>query len=125
MNAVDSSGQSPLYLAVRMNRIEMVQELIRRGANVTCPTCDLSTCTETYPLHIACQQGHLAIVRLLLAHGADPMYHDGQGFTAVHVAAKHGRNFVLTYLLALHYSPDVTDVTGRTPLMVSVDSIMV
>ena len=50
---------------------------------------------ERSPLHLACQLGDDAVLRLLLKHGADVLRRDRKGNTALHVAAnralKHGK----------------------------------
>jgi len=39
------------------------------------------------PLHIACKEGNIEIVRLLLSEGCDPNWPDRQGRTCLHFAA--------------------------------------
>lgn len=50
---------------------------------------------ERSPLHLACQLGDDAVLRLLLKHGADVLRRDRKGNTALHTAAnralKHGK----------------------------------
>lgn len=50
---------------------------------------------ERSPLHLACDLGDDAVLRLLLKHGADVLLKDRKGNTALHVAVnralKHGK----------------------------------
>lgn len=41
---------------------------------------------ERSPLHLACDRGDDAVLRLLLLHGADVLRKDRKGDTALHVA---------------------------------------
>jgi len=56
-----------IHMAARAGDINGVQEQLALGALV-----DLRTSTGATSLHIACNNGHLAIVELLLINGADP-----------------------------------------------------
>jgi ankyrin repeat protein len=50
-------------------------------------------------LHLACRHGHVEIVALLLAHGADIMARASGGLTALHLAAGSGHTRVAELLL--------------------------
>ena len=63
------------------------------------------------------RQGHLAVVILLMKLGADPMIYDGEGFTAIHLAAQFGHTAVVAYLLAHEVPVNSPDLQGMTPLM--------
>lgn len=56
--------------AARAGHLCTVQFLISKGANVNKQT----TNNDHNPLSLACAGGHLPIVELLLAHGADPTH---------------------------------------------------
>lgn len=49
--------------------------------------------------HWAAVQGHAAVVRLLLAVGANPNTQNGDGCTALHLAVEHGAAVVVLRLL--------------------------
>lgn len=63
----DRLGKTPLHAAVQAGYIE-IADLLRGGANHNAPW------SEWYqlPLHLAVQNNDLAMVALLLDHGADP-----------------------------------------------------
>lgn len=68
-------------------------------------------------LSLACAGGHLAVVELLLAHGADPTHRLKDGSTMLIEAAKGGHTSVVCYLLDYPNNllsappPDVTQLT--------------
>jgi len=66
INAVNCEGDNALHIAVRWDDAEAAQLLIRSGINVNQPG-DLGYT----PLHEACARGNLAMVKLLVKHGAD------------------------------------------------------
>jgi ankyrin repeat protein len=64
-------GVSPLAMAVTMQKVAMVAELLECEANVTS-----SDARGTTPLHIAAKQGNEEIVRLLLDRQADVSFRE-------------------------------------------------
>ncbi|KAF4795606.1 Ankyrin repeat domain-containing protein 17 [Turdus rufiventris] len=63
-------GRTPLMKAARAGHVCTVQFLISKGANVNRTTAN----NDHTVLSLACAGGHLAVVELLLAHGADPTH---------------------------------------------------
>jgi hypothetical protein len=62
----------------------------------------------------AAAHGHAALVRTLIARGADPNLRDAQGSTALHAAAHMGYRDVITLLLTRGASVDVRDADGES-----------
>lgn len=52
------------------------------------------------PLHLACQEGHLDVVRILISYGASLQLRDNEGRTPLDSAAGH--EHVLEYLASLN-----------------------
>uniref|UniRef100_A0A671V3S8 Uncharacterized protein n=1 Tax=Sparus aurata TaxID=8175 RepID=A0A671V3S8_SPAAU len=77
----DTTGpkaQTPLHLAAQCNRPELVDLLLKAGAQVIIKPFDGLT-----PLHVASQQGHADPVIRLLQGKADPGVKDRLGRTAL------------------------------------------
>lgn len=79
--------------------------------------------SERTPLHQAVEHGRLAVVEVLLKHGADPNQPDAYGNTAVHEAARpdHRTDTIVTLgmlnlLIAHNGDINATNEQGKTPL---------
>lgn len=68
LNQTDDKGWTPLFYAIKTNRLQIVRKLIQKGASVTW----ISHNQKDTPLNIAVQLGHKAIVQELLQAGAKP-----------------------------------------------------
>jgi len=85
-NAADVYGWTPLMRAVDSDRIEVIRVVLQNKSVRVNARDDQG---ET-ALHHAAAVGSLEIVRLLLAHGADPRSKDAFGRTPAMVAAAEG-----------------------------------
>ena len=71
----------------------------------------------TSPLHLASCRGHVGVVHELLIAGADATRGDQFGYSALHLAAKHGFPDVITELLSFSsVDVDLLDENGETAL---------
>jgi len=68
------------------------------------------------PVHIAAQNGHAKVLKMLLAAGANKDVACNDGFTPVHFAAQNGHAEVLKMLLAAGANKDVACNDGFTPV---------
>lgn len=75
---------TPLHLASKFSNYDIMDYLIRNGANVDCTDALGQTC-----LHQVARDDDVQGVRLLLSHGADPMLVSLQGYTAAQVAKEN------------------------------------
>ncbi|CAH3194929.1 unnamed protein product [Porites evermanni] len=88
-------GQKPLHYAVSRASPELVMTLITKGkANLN----GLDN-HRFSPLHLATQRGRLDIIKILIEHGADISAVNEESETAIHIAAREGRDEVLRHLL--------------------------
>ena len=69
------------------------------------------------PLHIASQNGHLEIVKLLIASGGLVNDANRDGETPLHLATSTGNLEVIKVLIASSADLDCKDETGKTPLL--------
>jgi ankyrin repeat protein len=114
VNAPGPDGSTALYWAVYQNDAEMVDLLLRAGANAT-----IGNQYGATPLLVACTNGNAAIVERLLKAGADPNARS-IGETAFMTAARTGSLEVAKVLLT--HGADVAardQVHGQTALMVA------
>ena len=96
VEARDMHGGTPLFIAnLGDGRLDIMRELMKRGANVNAVTkYGLST------LHVAVLLGRLDLVRELLAHGADIEASGHDGWTPLLVASWKGYGKIVRALLA-------------------------
>nr|XP_029533127.1 kinase D-interacting substrate of 220 kDa B-like isoform X5 [Oncorhynchus nerka] len=97
------NGQTPLMLASEQGSIEIVQELIRRGANVNLDDVD---CWSA--LICAAKEGHVDVVKELLESSAYMEHRDMGGWTALMWTAYKGRVEVTKVLLDHGANPNTT-----------------
>ncbi|MBF2053490.1 MAG: ankyrin repeat domain-containing protein [Candidatus Sericytochromatia bacterium] len=89
-------AQTPLIFAAASGQVQMVRHLLSKGAETD------SHAEESHALpalHRAAQEGHLAVVKALLAHGASIDFVSNKGSTALWEAVKHGQYAVVRELL--------------------------
>jgi len=75
--------------------LELVQYLLNKGAEV--PKCYYKF--DYSPLQLASMNGHDAVVRSLLDHGANPSMADSSQCTPLHLASRSGHELVVRLLL--------------------------
>jgi hypothetical protein len=100
-NLRDESGASPVSLAAKAGSGELVHELLQHGADVCA--------RDTTALLWAAKKGHIDIVRLLLASGADKMIATADGKRAIDLA-QAGRHTAVADLLRA-WGPELVRLT--------------
>lgn len=91
----DMDGKTPVIYAVSNGHVATVNVFIRAGVRFD---QQLSTSPEDpLPLSLACQNGHVDVVELLLNFGA-PIKADTAGFFPQHLAAREGHDGCLKLL---------------------------
>ncbi|GIY11810.1 hypothetical protein CDAR_516591 [Caerostris darwini] len=96
LNVKDSHGRTALHAAATNENETCTRILLQAGANPNI-SCDLTEQFKT-PLHIAAENGHLDIARILLEHDADILAKDSSGLTAMDLAEKTEHPHVMELL---------------------------
>ncbi|KAH8482177.1 hypothetical protein H0E87_029587 [Populus deltoides] len=112
----DKKGGNLLHLAASMGFLFGERLLVSR-----CPVAASQRNEEgNLPIHVACQKGHLEVVRELLTYWFDPMdFLNEKGQNILHVAAESGRMKLVDEILRnrdLEALINEKDYDGNTPL---------
>lgn len=95
VEAIGPNGQTPLLAAVEIGNIDMVHELLNRGANVNAVDADGKSCLRHAVTALACRP---PLVKALLDNGAELATRDKQHRTAQDVARFIGNPDVIRVL---------------------------
>eukprot|EP00092_Neocalanus_flemingeri_P106282 GFUD01136358.1.p1 GENE.GFUD01136358.1~~GFUD01136358.1.p1 ORF type:complete len:440 (-),score=128.58 GFUD01136358.1:156-1475(-) len=113
VNQQRRDGATPLWIAAQMGHEDCVRLLLRGGADV-----DLTRTDGATPLFKACHKGHEEVVKEILRH--KPRLDTLQnGSTCLHAAALSGHANLILHLLAAGADPNTPNMSGFTPLDVS------
>jgi len=118
INAMNELGYTALGAAVKQGNMNIVQRLVKAGADVS--VSRMSLADET-PLQMAAFRGDEALVSLLLYHGADVHAQGGELGTVLQTAI-YSQNVDVVKMI-LRHSPGVNISAGSygtTPLQLSV-----
>jgi ankyrin repeat protein len=110
LNAKDQAGSTPLHHAAGFGSLEILQQLLAKGADPQAKNRRKST-----PLHWAIHD--LAKVRVLIAKGADVNAQQAEGRSPLFLAAMLGDGLAtVRHLLQSGAAADSKTVNGQTPL---------
>ena len=116
----DADGWSPLHLAAHYGHVETVELLLHNNAPVDQRSTNQLANTA---LHAALAgqdaQRRGAVVRALIAAGADVNATQHGGWTPIHQAAAANDRALVDYLLAKGASATVTNDAGTTPAAIA------
>jgi hypothetical protein len=107
----DADGHQAIHLAALQGYTDIVELLIKVGADLNAITARLNT-----PLILAAAGGHLAVVELLLEHDVSVNHARYDGRTALHQAAAYGHDAILVRLLQAKANPVLETTGGQTAL---------
>lgn len=107
-------GVTPLYMACEKGHVGVVDQLIKKGANV-----NTSNRHTVSPLNIASQNGHTAVVKLLLENGADVNSQTEDGPSPLFIASQNGHKDICKLLLEHRADVDIRTKEKETALFVA------
>jgi hypothetical protein len=144
---IKNINDSPIYVAAADGNTEILQFLLRHGADINCRNeygatpiywaawyghtdtvkclaqhgADINCGTEsgTTPIHWAAWWGHTDTVKCLAQHGADINCRDEDGWTPIHGAAGEGRTDTVKCLAQHGADINATNNKGQTPAAVA------
>lgn len=98
INSKTENSRTPLMYAVCLqdpgSQVKFTHLLLEKGADVNCQDEDGRTA-----LSLACEMGHLDVVKLLVQFNADPDISDAWGNSALMYAAFSGQSQILEFLV--------------------------
>lgn len=108
VNILNAKGESPLMLAALKGQQDLVEKLIKKGADVNK--------TGWTPLHYAATSGHLAIISLLLENSAYIDAESPNATTPLMMAAMYGTTAAVKLLLLEGADAQLKNQQGLTAL---------
>jgi len=114
INITTTNGETPLMYAVNPENFEIVKVLLREKAEVNAQTNDglSALLVATY---------NIAIVEILIEHGANIDIKSDIYGTPIYEAARSGHLDVVQYLIEKKADINVSTTNGGTPLMVAAE----
>lgn len=116
VNRINPEGQAPLHIAAGSGSVELMETLIKRGADV-----NLANNLRQTPLHWAAWNNQTDAVGLLLRYGAQVDYADLAGNTPLIFAAQNGSTDAALLLLKQGADRYVSNKDGKIASLVAVD----
>lgn len=108
INRLSAEDKSPLHVAASGNSIEMISELINRGANA-----DLSNASGQTPLHWAAWNNRTEIISQLLKNSAKINSADNAGVTPLMLAAEQGYKEAIILLMEKGADKNIHNKNGK------------
>lgn len=116
VSSTNDKGYTALHIATIEGFTDIVEYLLRNGADINRPTASDKSSRST-PLHCAAYNGQLECVRLLLSKGANIEAKEMNGCTPLHIASYIGHNAVVEFLISKGANLEARDEkNGATPL---------
>ena len=79
VNYPNVNGESPLAMTATLGQVEVTEELLRHGADLS-----LTDSQKQTPLHTAAKQGNADLLRVFITYGGDLSAQDIDGHTPLH-----------------------------------------
>lgn len=118
VKARDGSGMMLLHWATFDGQKDMIDLLLKKGADVNAP----GGVRSSTPLHMACVSGREEIVKILVENGADVKARNSAGMTPLHLAAEGGHVGIMEFLISKGADINAKDNNGLTPLKAAIEA---
>ena len=115
LEAKDKDGRTALLWAAALGKVELAELLLTRRDHGIADIGNTNNRGKT-PLHLAAENNHVALVRVLLDYGADLHVRSDGGWTALHNAAERGHVEVASQLLKWKADVNAGTSSGMTAL---------
>ena len=118
LNLKDKKGNSPIHLALLLNKEEVFNKMLEKNADVNVGGRDKKLENQTV-LYIAVYRQDEALVQKLLEKGANPNQADGEGSIPLVEAVVGGavNTDIVKLLLDKGANPNIQEKNGATPLI--------
>ncbi|KAL5457261.1 hypothetical protein EMCRGX_G034508 [Ephydatia muelleri] len=111
-STADAAQNTPLHIAAREGKLDVVSILLRIGVQV-----DARNEVNKTPIHLAAENGHAAVVARLIEHDPDTAKdEDEDSNTPLHCACSHGHLSVAKVLLEANARLDARNASLWTPV---------
>ncbi len=110
-------GYTPLHVAAIIGREENVAAILETGPDLEVPAPG----TGPTALHLAAENGHFGVVKLLLEAGASPNSRSGSGSTPFYRAARNGSIPVMEILYQAGSDIDAATWDNWTPIFEAIE----
>ena len=124
LETANDLGYTPLMAAIQADHDEVIDFLLKSGANVNPEIVvrpEYSTLGGLSPLNVAAQKGNVAVVKKLIKREVDVNRRSGNGWTSLKSAAQKGSFDIVKALLDAGADPNIADDTNYTALMNAVN----
>lgn len=112
VNFKNKLGFTPLHIAAGLGQVDVVRDLIAKGANVN------EICTgdnDVTALHSASAYGNIDVINELIKSGSNINAIDKEGRSAMHLAGIYNQREAYEILLKNGGNPNLLDMDGRSP----------
>lgn len=114
----NDSGDTPLHLAVKSRNVDLINYLIREGANL-----EIMNCSDYTPLKIACESGYNEIIDIFMLRGVSVNFtYTLRKKTLLHYACENGLYNYIMYCLGHGIDVNARDIARSTPLILATKS---
>lgn len=117
VNATSKDGNTCAHIAAVQGSVKVIEELMKFDRQGVINA--RNKLTDATPLQLACEGGHVDVVKALVRAGASATDENKTGLTAVHLAAQNGHNGVLEVMRSSNSLRISSKKLGLTPIHVA------